>query len=341
MYSLDLFQVHPFSPHAKLVWREGPPVPEKIWWAQATVISGKVYVGGGMPTDSDSGRLVYKYDPVRNEWSTLPPVPVDMFGVGQLNGRLVLVGGSPEGGGVTADIHVFDEETQQWVKPLPPMPSALACAAVISHGSALVVCGGTSPDGKPSAAVYVYNSESSQWHSAPPLPFRRTLCTGVVISNMCYVAAGLETVFGDDMNMDACFNSESARRSVVSAPLPILLDPNASSSQPSSVWKSLPDLPHYHPSIAAVGGCLLALGGHKEVPAEAEDVSADDVITAVHAYCPATSSWLQIGDLPTQRFVTTTVPLPTGELLFAGGERPGDEEDEESEELSCYIGTIK
>ena len=315
-------------------------MPEKIWWAQATVISGKVYVGGGMPTDSDSGRLVYKYDPVRNKWSTLPPAPVDGYGVGQLNGRLVLVGGSPEGGGVTADIHVFDEETQQWVKPLPPMPSALACAAVISHGSALVVCGGTSPGGNPSATVYVYNSESSQWHSAPPLPFRRTLCTGAVINNMCYVAAGLETVFGDDMNTAAWLNSEFARRSVVSAPLPILLDPNASSSQPSSVWKSLPDLPHLNPSIAAVGGCLLALGGHKEI-SSLDEATDDDAITAVHAYCPATSSWLQIGDLPTQHVFATTVPIPTGELLFAGGAKPGDKEDEESEELSCYIGTIK
>ena len=307
-------------------------MPEKMTFSQASVISGKVYVGGGDAKESDAGWPVHMYDPERNGWSTLPRAPVGWCGVGQLNGRLVLVGGTSDGEEMTADVHVFDEETQQWVKPIPSMPSALAYAAVISHGSALVVCGGTSPpDGNPSAAVYVYNSESSQWHSASPLPFRRTLCTGVVINNICYIAAGSEVVLNyEDESMDVV---TLAHRSVVSAPFPSLLDPNTSSSQTSSVWKSLPDLPYYHPFMAAVGGCLLALGGHKKISSKEKDIPIGMSITAVHAYCPATSSWLQIGDLPTQCFFATTALLPTGELLLTGGLMAGKEN-------VSYIGTI-
>ena len=39
----------------------------------------------------------------------------------------------------------------------------------------------------------------------------------------------------------------------------------------------------------------------------------------VHAYCPFTSSWVLIGELPQPLCSCTTATLPTGELLVVGG----------------------
>ena len=96
-----------------------------------------VYVREGL-----NDQPIVKYDPVKNEWSTLPPPPVVGFGVGQLNGRLVIVGGmyTEEGLGVTGDIHVFEEETQHWVKSVPPTPSRQVFTAVV-YMSRLLPCG--------------------------------------------------------------------------------------------------------------------------------------------------------------------------------------------------------
>ena len=388
-------------------------MPEEMTLAQVTVINGMAYIGGGSNDQS-----IVKYDPVKNEWSTLPPPPVMMFGVGQLNGKLVIVGGEykkeeeeeeeeeeeveeeeveeeeveeeeveeeeeeeeeveeeeeeeeveeeeeeeeeveeeeveeeeveeeeveekeveeeeeeeeeveeeeveeeeeeeeeveeeeeEQGQRVTGDIYVFEEETQQWVKSISPMPSRLGLAAVVCHGSCLVVCGGTSPDDSPSASVSVYNSQSSQWHSAQPLPFSATLCSAVVVNDTCYVAAGCD---GEVGTADKIIQSSS--QSVAYAPLSTLLDPNA--SQQASTWQRMPDTPFCMSSLVATGGCLLAVGGYSKPP-ENDDVEQN--VTTIHAYCSSTSSWVNIGDMPDQKIWATITTLPSGELFVGGG----------------------
>ena len=299
-------------------------MPKGMTLAEGTVINGMVYIGGGSEQQS-----IVKYDPVKNEWSTLPPAPVEIFGVGQLNGKLVIVGGVyPTEDETTGDIHVFEEETQQWVKSIPPMPSRIAFTAVACHGSCLVVCGGTSSDESQSASVSVYSSQSSQWHSAPPLPFSATQCSAVVLNDTCYVVAGCEGEIG---TADKIIQSSS--QSVVSAPLSTLLDPNA--SRQASTWQRMPDTPFYLSALVATGGCLLAVGGYNK-PETAEELQ-QNITTAVHAYCPATSSWVKIGDMSDQRAWPTITTLPSGELFVAGGASISDEENDHKK---VFIGII-
>ena len=42
---------------------------------------------------SDNEYIIYCYDPSQDKWTTLPPLPVRWFGLGQINGKLVAVGG--------------------------------------------------------------------------------------------------------------------------------------------------------------------------------------------------------------------------------------------------------
>ena len=72
-------------------------MPDVMGLAKTTVINGIVYVGGEVTDDAgknlDDCCLVSTFDPVKDEWSTLPPAPVVAFGIGRLNGKLVIVGG--------------------------------------------------------------------------------------------------------------------------------------------------------------------------------------------------------------------------------------------------------
>ena len=112
--------------------------------AQAIVIDGIVYVGGGGCDNDANDCIVCSYHPVDDKWSTLPPSPVIWFGVGQVSGQLVLVGGwKGSTGSVTQDVHVFTSESQQWETSIPAMPTARCGLTVVSHSTVLVACGGS------------------------------------------------------------------------------------------------------------------------------------------------------------------------------------------------------
>ena len=315
-------QVHAFSPNARLAWSECASIPVWMVGAKTAVINGMVYVGGTVTAEDDSHmNLVCKYDPVKDEWTTLPPAPVRGFGVGQLNGKLMIVGGETEREGVTRDVHVLEEETQQWVKSIPPMPRGLVFSIVVSHSSSLVVCG--TPDMTSSALVLVYNSQSSQWHSAAamPLTFQSVYSSAVIVNDTYYMAVGGKGI-ADQVKQRSWPTSPA----VFSIPLSDLLDPNA----PEPCFcQCMPDTPCRGSRLAATGGCLLALGGlmpsYKNILTDiwlalSRTSKTPNLSTAVHAYCSATSSWVEIGDLPDlQGFIPAVTTLSSGELFIAGG----------------------
>ena len=73
-----------------------------------TIINGKVYCGGGITSGND--HIIYCYDPSQDKWNTLPPLPVSWFGLGQVKGKLVAVGGCMKGTlDVTNDVYTYDE----------------------------------------------------------------------------------------------------------------------------------------------------------------------------------------------------------------------------------------
>ena len=295
-------------------------MPVRMWAAKTTVINGMVYVGGKLIDDDGHENLLCKYDPGKDEWNTLPPVPVKRFGIGKLNGKLVVVGGRG-GEGVTGDLHVFEEDTQQWIRSIPPMPIGLVASTVVSHSSSLVVCG--TPDRTSSAVVLVYNSQSSQWHlaAALPLTFDSTYSSAVVVNDTYYIAAGSD-----------CFieqKNSSSSPAVFSLPLSTLLDPNA--PQDPSVWQRMPDTPCHMSHLAVTGGCLLALGGLLprnniltniwQALSKTSKATNFEFSTAVHAFCPATPScsWVKIGDLSAVHYGPAITTLSSGELFIAGG----------------------
>ena len=131
--------------------------------------------------------------------------------------------------------------------------------------------------------VEVYHSRTSQWHAVTPLPFPRANMTHTVIHNVLYLVGGYETR-----------QATSCKKTVLSTLIPQLLETGLQSSP--AQWQSLliTNVSNYRPTAASLGGCLLVVGGVKELTYPPKP---NLVVSSVHAYCPSTSSWVLVGQL--------------------------------------------
>ena len=152
---------------ANITWKQCANLLIGLSGGVTTVIGGKLYCGG--VTYGDGDYIVYCYDPSQDKLTTLPPLPVRYFGLGQVNSKLVAVGGVKKSTeNISNDVYTHDERSRKWKQINPPMPTARDSPGVLSLQSALIVAGGNTPSY--STAVEVFKSDTSQWCIADPLP---------------------------------------------------------------------------------------------------------------------------------------------------------------------------
>ena len=119
---------------------------------------------------------VYCYDPSQHKWIILPPLPVRYFGLGQVNSKLVAVGGVKNGKAPSNDVYtLYDDGSRKWKQKIPPMPTARYAPGVLSLQSALVVAGGFTSLSY-TAAVEIFKPDTSQWYKTDLLP---TVCCNI------------------------------------------------------------------------------------------------------------------------------------------------------------------
>ena len=289
-------------------------MPVSVGWSQSVVIGDVMFVSASW----NGSHELYKYETRSEKWSVLPPCPVRCFGIGQLSGKLVTVGGHDGSGGANVgDVYTYEEETQQWEKSIPPMPTPHRWSCVVTYHSSIAVCGGQTTSGERSI-IEVFKSEMSQWYTAAPLPVACDGMQSTIINDTCYLVRRYH------------------HRSIMCASLPSLFQSATPHNQPSpdaqqqSVWTMLPDLPHRCSALTSInigGGTLLALGGCDD-----EDGLSHDV----HAYNPSTKSWMIVGSLPRTCYGASAELLPSGQVILIGGR------DIHSNRLkTVHIGTLE
>ena len=273
-------------------------------FGKTTVINGKVYCGGGGADDDDDERIVYCYDPSQDKWTTLPPLPVRWFGLGQVNGKVVVVGGwKRSAGNQTNDVFTYDERSQKWKQTIPPMATARCTPGVLSLQSALVVAGGYTSAS--SDAVEIFKSDTSQWYRTDPLSTACQNISLVAIGNTCYALGGFN---GSRLNQALYASVDDLLGNAV----PANQTTHSGSSDTQSTWKTRPDTPTYQPAAAVLAGNLLAMGGKKTSEGGAD-------MKEVYMYSPSTNSWIYISDLPAPRSNTVAAVLSSTEVLVIGG----------------------
>ena len=259
---------------------------------------------------TDGPYMVYCNDPSQDKWTTLPPLPVKWFGLGQVNGKLVAVGGDKKSDGEeTNNVYTYDEKSHNWKQTIPPMPTARHSPGVLSLQSALVVAGGGTPWCV--AAVEIFKPDTSQWYRTDPLPTACEDLSLAAFSNTCYALGGWS---GSYLNQALYASIDDLLGNAV----PANQTTHSGSSDTQSAWKTLPNTPTYRPAATVLAGNLLAIGGD-ETSAGGADMKE------VYMYSPSTNSWTYISDLPAPRYDTAVAVLSSTEILVIGGWNGGGE----------------
>ena len=291
---------------ASITWKQCADLPTKATAVKTTVMNSKVYCGGGYGTDDNY--IVNCYDPSQDNWTALPPLPVRFFGLGQLSGKLVAVGGwKLSVGGPTNEVYTYDEHSKKWKQTIPPMPTARDSLSVLSIQSVLVVAGGYRGHHVHTDVVEIFKADTSQWYRTDPLP---TVCHDIsltVISGTCYALGGyrgshLSQVLYATVD-DLLCNASPANQPTHNG---------SSDTHDQSAWKTLVTTPTYGPVAAVLAGNLLAIGGN-----ETSKGGAD--MKDVYMYSPSTNSWVYISDLPAPLSDTVPAVLSSTEILVIGG----------------------
>ena len=281
-------------------------------------IGSTIYCGGGITGKKRTDRQVFQYNPDQDTWSQLPISPTINFGLTQLDGKLVTVGGTGcDNSTRVNDVYVF-QESQTWDNSIiSPMPTARSHIIAFNYKSTLIVSGGLTHWHTDSQlrtrtnAVEVFQTKTYQWYHAEPLPVAHSGMSCAIVNDTCYLIGGVKS---DGASRRAYCTSLS---NLISRVLPpdhpeTSSTPQASPSPPT--WQVLPECPLYRFTAAELGGCLLAIGGMND---------SGSPSSAVHMYSPSTNSWVRIssGDLPVPRRKGAATQLEGREVIFVGGEQ--------------------
>ena len=261
---------------------------------------------------------MFQYNPKQDTWSQLPICPTIHFGLTQLDGKLVTVGGSKLDHHLTIinDVYIF-QDSETWENSvIPPMPTARSRLTAFNYKSTIVVSGGSTHWHTDSQlrtrtnAVEVFQTKTYQWYRAEPLPVANSGMSCDIVNDTCYLIGGIKS--DGYASIQAYCTSVS---NLISRALPpnhpeTSSTPQASPSPPT--WQVLPECPLAISTAAELGGCLLAIGGRDDI----------DPSSAVHMYSPSTNSWVRIssGDLPVPRYFAAATQLEGGEVIFVGGD---------------------
>ena len=307
-----------------ITWKGCAELPTGIYNGRVVLINGKVYCGGmtGIRiATADDDYIVYCYDPSQDKRTTLPPLPVRFFGLGQVNGDLVAVGGQKRDGKGTNEIYTYDGIRHKWKQTIPPMPTARWFTNVINFQSALLVVGGGTPTPTYTAAVEIFKADTSQWYRTDPLPTACSHIPLVAIGNTCYALGGWN---GSCLNQALYASIDDLLGNAV----PANQTTHSGSSDTQSAWKTLPNTLTYRPAAAVLAGKLLAIGGYER------SLGGAATMKKVYMYSPSTNSWIYISDLPASRSRVAVAVLSPTEILVIGGQDDGYRDN------TVYKGTL-
>ncbi len=271
-----------------------------MYSGMAVAINGKVYYGGGDCVDSNYKYCVHCYDLPQDVWSTLPRLSVCFFGLGEIKGELVAVGGGDSFGSTSNVVHVF-ANGRIWRQTIPPMPTARSSPAVVSLPTHLVVAGGRLHLlGGYSDNVEIYSISTSQWSETARLPYACYDQNGIVCNNTMYLMGGFEL-----NNRNNAFAAQVDK--LISADR---LD-DGSAKKVDSVWHTISETPSFQPSPLTMSDTVFAVGGGGLISNKASQ--------RIYAYSSSMDSWLYIDDLLSPVAHAATVSLSPTECLVIGG----------------------
>lgn len=152
-------------------WSPAPQLTHRRSYPASAAIDGQIYVAAGMVGETGKPLdFLERFDPSRNEWTSLMPLPVSFSAAAgaSLNGRLWVIGGdnSPEADG--RQVYSYDLAADRW-RSEPRLPATRMNLAAVTFRGKLYAIGGLDPV-QPTKTVFVYDPRTRRWSKGTPLP---------------------------------------------------------------------------------------------------------------------------------------------------------------------------
>ncbi|NJQ03159.1 Kelch repeat-containing protein [Streptomyces zingiberis] len=184
-------------------WSEAAPLPVPMNHPNVAAVDGRIYVLGGLTGGAswEATGASFVYDPKRDRWSSLPPVPREMVrgsAAMGVKGRTVhLAGGmrtlTPGPGGLqdTVDtVSAYDVDSGRW-RDLAPLPQARDHVGGAVVGSTFYVLGGRDR-GQVNVrdTVYALDLRTGRWAERAPMPTARGGLAASAVGGKIYTFGG-------------------------------------------------------------------------------------------------------------------------------------------------------
>lgn len=164
-----------YQPSAN-TWVQLTAKPTPVSDVQAVVIGNKIYVPGGRLQSGESTDAFEAYDPQRDKWIALKPLPQKRSGyaLAAFEGKLYLFGGW-DGVAYHAEVWQYNTNSNSWSERTPMrVGRAYAGAAVAEEQGQIYVIGGHNADGdltvNESYSPAVDDESGRPWSTKTPLP---------------------------------------------------------------------------------------------------------------------------------------------------------------------------
>ncbi len=296
-------------------WSTAAPLPTPRQEIYAEVNGGLIYTLGGLADRAQSVLDDFlAYDPVRDEWRELTPMPEArhhitlavadrrIYGIGGFTG------GFPNWKPMDT-VFVYDFDAGSWSETTP-LPVARGEHISETVDGKIYVIGGRIGR-TPAAATYqehidtvsvdVFDPQTAVWSKAADAPTARNSAASAVIDGRIYVVGGRHY----DIEHDG---------GAVNVNLAVLevFDPQ------TGTWETKAPMPRPSGGISAavVNGKLLVFGGEQWTPTKL-------VIASAWLYDPAMDQWSPLPNLKTPRHGTAAAAVGERVFVFGGAVETG------------------
>ncbi|GIW46041.1 MAG: hypothetical protein KatS3mg077_3323 [Candidatus Binatia bacterium] len=174
-------------------WRTVARLPRPLHHVAATADERFVYAAGGFAGASFTPvSEVFRYDPTRDVWEPLPPLPLAVGAAAcAVTRRELHVVGGAAGLASSAQHAVLNLDTMTW-STATPLPEALNhLGAVVWNENLYVVGGRHDPSGLAnSSALYRWDAGTNAWQTLAPMPTARSGHAAGVVGRWLVVFGG-------------------------------------------------------------------------------------------------------------------------------------------------------
>ncbi len=279
-------------------WNHIGDMPEIRYAHTVNELNGKIYVVGGMNTETSVyPRTILVYDTSSGTWTQIPLCNNTIRAAHSscvVGGRLYVMGGNDSSRTVST-MDMFDPASSQWVSQ-NSMSTDRGLAACVSIADKIFVIGGMRFQGinydfNGLRTVEVYDTNSGTWTHLADMPTGRWGHSAAAVNGMIYVFGGASALGGWNVYSSEVYNPQT------------------------NTWTAISNMPtaRYCLTACSLEGSIYTIGGWKHS-------SDGPVYDNVEVYNPDKDMWFTETPMPVARAVVASTVVD-GKIYVYGGAR--------------------